>query len=445
MRRVAWFAAAFAAACGSAANPDAGPLDRIYLPTGIAVHRTAAGARLLVASSNADLRYDVDTGGAVIALDPSADPAVLHGGVNLRSFVGDLVVARNEDSADPSFPEPDACGASTLAAPLALTVTRGSNTLDAIRVGPSGELDCDGRCDIPLSGPFADPLAVAVACGGGRARAFIGYLRSASGAGWISQYDLLPPYTIRNTSVGSSAIRAFAYDASKDRLYVLGLASSVQTPLRWIELGGCTFGAARESGGCSVGEATLPESVGTVELRSMALAHPFGGPDTPQRAFLTGRRYDPGSAANLGGRTVDLGGVLLVVDLVDNGLGGIDMQLVNEIDLGRGAQDVRVLPRRDGKRDLVAALCVDAGELWIYDDETGAVHSFGRDANGVPLLGHQPYGLAVDPEGIGTARVYVGSFGESFVTPVDVPRDAPWNAAIVTSGGAPRRITGGTP
>ncbi len=130
LRRVAWFAVAFAAACGSAVNPDAGPLDRIYLPTGIAVHRTAAGARLLVASSNADLRYDVDTGGAVIALDPSADPAVLHGGVNLRSFVGDLVVARNEDSADPSFPEPDACGASALAAPLALTVTRGSNTLE---------------------------------------------------------------------------------------------------------------------------------------------------------------------------------------------------------------------------------------------------------------------------------------------------------------------------
>jgi hypothetical protein len=443
LRRVAWFAAALAAACGSPANPEAGPLDQIYRPTGLAVHRTGAGARLLVASSNADLRYDVDTGGSVLALDPSADPAVLRGAVNISSFAGELVVARNVDPASPEGQLDPATACSTLPAPLALTAMRGSNMLAALRIGASGELACDDRCDVPLSGPFADPLAVAVACGGGRERAFVAYLRSVSGTGWLSEYDLVTG-AVQNVAVGVSAIRSLTYDAANDRLYLMGFATSVQTPLRWIELRGCTLGAPPASGGCSIGQASLPEVVGAVELRSMALAHPFG--TAPQRAFLTGRRYDPASAATFGTRTTDLGGVLLVVDLVENGLGGVDLQLVNEIDIGRGAQDVRVLPQRPGQRDLVAALCVDAGQLWIYDDDTGHRHPFGLNPDtGAPVLGSQPYGLAVDPEAIGTARVYVGSFGESFVTPVEVPLDAPWDAAIVTTGGAPRRITGGTP
>jgi hypothetical protein len=86
----------------------------------------------------------------------------------------------------------------------------------------------------------------------------------------------------------------------------------------------------------------------------------------------------------------------------------------------------------------------DSKEFSDNDDETGGIRQLGRsEATGVPLLGHQPFGLAVDPDAVGTARLWVGSFGESYVTPIDVPLAAPENADF--AGGSQRKITGGTP
>ncbi len=440
MRRTVWFTAALALACGEAAKPQAGSVDRVYFPTGLAVR----DHRLLVVSSNADLRYDDATGGSLIALDPTnLDTVRVDGAVNIRSFGGDLAIA------DPAF-------CTSLADPLAIVATRGSNTLNAVPIGGLGAFTCD-RCGIPLSGQFADPLAVAVACSGGRDRdrAFVGYLRTVSGEAWISEYDLVSG-ELRNALVGSGPIRGFAYDADLDRLYMVGLATSQPTPLRWLDLAGCEIGLAPGAGGCTLGQATIPSLPAGLELRSMALAHPFTRADgtlAPQRAFLTGRLYDTAAAVTPGGRTVDYGGLLVVVDLVENAFGGVDLQLVNALSIGHGAQDVRVLPLRAGRRDVVAALAVDDGDVWIYDDETRSLAVFGRCATvssscpvatGAPELGHSPYGLAVDPELVGTmARLYVGSFAESFITPIDVPLDAP--EAAVFSGGTQRKITGGTP
>jgi hypothetical protein len=84
--------------------------------------------------------------------------------------------------------------------------------------------------------------------------------------------------------------------------------------------------------------------------------------------------------------------------------------------------------------------------LWIYDDDTGARVAIGRSpVTGAPLVGRGPFPLAVDPDpldplGVNVARLYVGSFRESFVTPVDVPLDAPETAGVVMSGTQIRRI-----
>jgi hypothetical protein len=430
LRRLAWFVAALAVACGDEAKLEAGPLDRMYLPTGLAVH----DHKLLVASSNADLRYDDETGGSVIAFDPrDLDSVSVAGAVNIRSFGGDLAIAA----------DPVACGTVVVPEAIAVVATRGSNTLNVLRISDSdsGALSCD-RCGIPISASFVDPLAVAIACAGGHARAFVGYLRATSSQAWITEYDL-DSGTLRNALVGVGPVRALAYDAAADRLYVVGLATGQPTPLRWVGLSDCEIGVTG-AGACTVGQAAIPALPPGVELRSIALAHhPFGS--APQRAFLTGRIYDPTSAATAGGRTVDYGGLLIVVDLVDNAFGGVDVELVDSLPIGRGAQDVRVLPARAGKRDVVAALAVDEGELWIYDDDTGSLARFGRNAaTGAPELGHQPYGLAVDAELVGTmARLYVGSFAESFVTPIDVPLDTPDQP--VFAGGTQRKISGGTP
>ena len=454
MRRLAWCALAVAGACGSQAGLESGPLDRMHMPTGLAV----LDGRLLVASSNADLLYAQDTGGAILDLAPvdplALDTIVVAGALDVESFAGEIGVAR--PVARTAALEPDACG-TAIAGARAVFATRGSNTLNVLSVDPSGALGCE-FCGIHSSGPYADPFPVAIACAPGKPRAFVGYLGAQFGQGWVSELNLLNG-SVATTSVGAGLVRGLAYDPGHDRLYLAELATSAPTPLRWIELGGCSFGDTTSANGCSVGQATIPGLPPGLELRSIALAHPF--PGAPQRAYLTARLYDLPSAAIAGGRTTDYGGLLAVVDLVENSQGNVTPQLVRIVPdlgtLGRGLQDVRVLPARvDGlgnpRRDVVAAYAVDEGILWIYDDETFALRAIGRDLlTGAPVVGHQPAGLAVDPEPIGTrARVWVGSYGDSFVTPIDVPLDdpfdagwAPWVAPL--PGGTPHKITGAMP
>lgn len=443
VRRLAVLAlAAAAAACGSTVEPPAGPLDGVYKPTGMAVQRfgTAPGAtRLWVASSNGDLRYDDPTGGSVIGFegDPTAGVRIA-GALNVDSFAGDLALA-----------DPAVCATAfqvagaRLEGPRAITATRGSNLLHVLGIDGAGGLSCVD-CDVALSGPFADPLPVAVACSPSRARAFVGYIGTRLGEGWVSEYDLVH-HALRSFDPGPGSVRSFTYDAHGDRLYLLGLATSVPTPLRWIDLAGCDPSIPEVQGGCGVRSAALPTRFGGLELRSMALAPPQAG--RPRRAYLTARLYDLALAQAFGFRTVDLGGKLLAVDLVEDARGGLTLDVVNDLDLGSGAQEVRVLPRGPSwpatRRDLVAVLTVDEGWLRIYDDETGAVASFGRDAvTGLQLVGQLPYGLAVDPAPVGSvARLWVGSYANSFVTPFDVPLDPlPDVEAAGFAGGVPRRI-----
>ena len=121
----------------------------------------------------------------------------------------------------------------------------------------------------------------------------------------------------------------------------------------------------------------------------------------------------------------------------------IDPQVAWTVPIGKGAQDVRVLPRSAawaaGRRDVVPAVSVDEGLLTIYDDETGSVATFRQDqATGAPVLGHQPFGLAVDPEPAGTtARLWIGSYRDGFVTPIDVALDAPEVEAVLSVGRRP--------
>jgi hypothetical protein len=431
----------------------------MHKPTGLAV--VAGTHRLLVASSNADLLYAQDDGGAILNLDvgiPPAGPATVGvvGALNVESFAGDLAVARPLPRT--AAMEPDHCGTYLVVDPRSLTTetkavfaTRGSNTLNVLSVGDSGGLTCR-HCGIPSSGMFADPFPVAIACQPNKPRAFIGYLGAQLGQGWVSQLNLVTG-SVATVSVGAGLVRALAYDAGHDRLYLGQLATSAPTPLRWVELGGCTYGDTTSAHGCSVGQAALPGVPVGSEIRSIALAHPFpdgctGAACQPQRAYITVRLFDVPSASVAGGRNTDYGGLLVVLDLVENSQGNVTPQLVRIVPetgtLGRGLQDVRVLPARPGKRDVVAAVAVDEGILWIHDDDSLALRAFGRDAFGQPLLGHDPAGLAVDPDLIGTsARIWIGSYTDSFVTPIDVPLADPFDAAFAGSG--QQKITGAMP
>jgi hypothetical protein len=463
-RKLLWCALALAAACGKDVVPGPGPLDHLRLPTGLAVHH----GKVLAVSSNSDLFYDELQGGTVITLDPITVDSVrvpAGGAIRVRSFGSDLALARSE-SWGGGVPDAEACGTAVPVDLGALAVfgTRGSNTLNVLGVADDGSLRCE-RCGIAAGTGFGDPVAVAIACGGGRSRAFSGYLTTSGGVGHVTELDL-ESGKVTPLSIGAGPVRGFAYDRDRDRLFMAGLATGSPTPLRWVDLAGCTFGLAPGAGGCTIGSALLGTPASGLELRSLALANsatpgvarPAGA---PIRAYATGRLYDLGSAATAGGRTTDYGGLIIVLDLVQDALGGVTPQVAwtEPTRIGRGAQEIRVLPRCTDpvcdpswsavgptrRRDVVAALSVDEGELTIYDDETHSVAVFRtNDLTGAPFLGHQPYGLAVDPEVVGTrARVWVGSYGDGFLTPIEVPLDAPDRAAY--EGGTQHRISGATP
>ncbi len=455
MRRLAFVSLAVAAACGTQVQGNPAPLDQFYKPTGIAFH----DGSLLVASSNFDLLYTGNEGGTVIAVDPSTDPAVLRpDGVHVGSFTGDLAVT-------------DGCQGAT--APYAIVASRFSNVLYQLKLGPTG-VSCDAGdaatpCQVPLgNGSLADPLAVEVVCKPGAAplgrhSAFFAYLRSFDGRGWVSEYTLGSPHELRSFAFSAGVVRSFEYDPVHDRLWMAILATSARAPLAWMELGGGCKVDSAGSDGCTFGSISLQQMPAALEVRDIAFANQSapGQDQSVRRVYFTGRLYDVNAAATVGGRTTDLGGLIVVADLVENALGGVDMQVVRTIEIGRGAGAIRVLPPRGADtRDIVAALATDEGELWLYDDETLAVKVLGRSPTaGAPVLGHVPYALAFDPTVIGSAhgatnvvRLYVASFQESFVTPVDVPLDDVESACMLDDAGLcapddgtspPRRITGG--
>ncbi|HET8539195.1 MAG TPA: hypothetical protein VFL83_04925 [Anaeromyxobacter sp.] len=435
--------AALAAACGdSIRKTEPGPLDTFFYPTGLGI----LGDKIVVASSNADLTYSSDTGGSLIVANvcepwPACADSI-SGATNLPSFSGQVGVA-----------DPARCAALGTAGPFVIVPIRGSDLVYRFTADASGALACDG-CEAGVgSRDHGDPFAVGIACGPGLARAFVGFLRS-SGNAWITQLDLQKNpgeegYVRIRQIEGGGQVRAFAYDERIKRLYFTRTATSAETQLRWVDLAsGCLFDVSpgADPQGCSDGFSKLDELPDGLELRGIALANERA---TIQRAYLTARIYDAAAAALAGGRVGDFDGLLLVVDLWEDLTGTLRIDMVDQIPIGYGAGDVRVLPARTGKRDVVVALASDDGVLWIYDDDTGGRVAIGRDpATGAPIVGHDT-GLAVRPEAPGgIARVYVGSFRENHVTPIDVPLDAPETAAPVTSNGVIRRIgprIGGAP
>jgi hypothetical protein len=454
VRRIAWVALVAAAGCGEVTQFEAGPGDRFYFPTGMAV--TATG-QLVVASSNFDLRYDEETGGSVIAVDPTLEPAPggmaqLLGTINIRSFAGQLAIA------DPAHPA-NACPVRDPAAgAIALVPVRGSNMLYRLRVAPGGALTCaDCALDIGSTSQV-DPYSVGVACGNGLARAYVGYLRSSLGQGVVTQVDLtLDPSddgAVQHFSNDFGQVRGFAYDRARERLYMTHTVTGQGTSLRWVDVGGgCRLDLAFANGGCATGTSVAGAIPNGLELRGIALSSDRADavPNVPRRVYLSARIYDPVLAAAAGARVGDFDGLLIVADLVETLGGRLDLEIVRDIPIGYGASDVVVLPAgtaRAGMRDVVAALAADEGALWIYDDETGAAVAFGRDLTrpegagdptGAPLVGHSPFGLAVAPVPLpgDVARLYVGSFQENgFVTPVNVPLATPAAACLVAPGGA---------
>jgi hypothetical protein len=418
-------ALALLASCTTGSQRDAAPLDRLAFPTGVALVDAAAGTdddRLLVVSSNFDLHFD---SGSVLQIDVGAGQTLPSGGVRIGSFGGEIAVAGAP------------CG---FASPVALVPSRSTNRLYQVAL-EGGEVTCGDGCETSLEVEGAsDPYGVGLSCpASGTPRAWIGHLEGVDDDGFLTVMNLSADPAAREPRLlglgTAGAPRSFAYDAVQDRLYFTSTESGLSAPLRWIDLaGGCTPGDEEQEGGCHLDTFDLFSLIRGAELAGIALSNPQDG--LVRRAYVAVKVYDADLASSLGARPgFDIGGLLVVLDLAEGNVGEPRPRLVRTLEIGVGASEVRVLPARPGRRDLVAVTATEDGVLWIYDDEAGAMAKvFGRDpTTGAPLLGHLPFGIAVQDRGPELARLFVGSFEDGFVTTVDVPLDDPAGAALIRS------------
>jgi hypothetical protein len=455
------------AACGDAPPANPPRTDSFYFPTGIALRHVPAGCvgaspgcqtQLLVGSSNFDLRYDNANGGTVIAVDakkaidaavaalaqnPSAKPAPLDtsngllGSARVGTFGGEVAVLDAETCS--TFNDPPLPGQSPLR-PQVLVASRSQNALYRVAIddgAPAGSaLSCGPECKVPLEPSLADPYGVTVACGNfpatfgavpePQAFAFVTYLRAPNAEGWLSKIDLLNGGARTQLDMGAAPTHSTVFDGPSTRLYATSRFAAVgYTPLRWITL--ATAPAPPPAVPSTA--VNIFDLVRGAEMRGMAIS------SDRTRAYLALRIYDVTLATSAGARSAtDIAGALAVMDLTDTA-GRPTARILNVIPLDRGATEVRVVPRA-GLPDLVAVTSTDDSTLTLYDDQSGSIAkvfevcsataaSQTPDAPppcdlGKPLLGKQPFGLAVEQIDGGLARLYVGSFDRSWVNVITI-------------------------
>lgn len=428
---------ALAAACGEDDYTRPPPLDRFTYPTGVALTRLASGTNaLLVVSTNVDLLYDSEAGGTVISIDPSADPPRWLGAAAVPSFGGTIAVA-----------DEDGCpGVGTV---RALVPARYTDELVDLEVDAAGGLACGTTCARLAGGAPRDPFSVAVVCRGERRHAYVGYLAGLQGRGVLSELDLDTGVEAEITGLPGIPYD-MSYDAERDRLW-LGQYGVELAAVTAIELG-LPCNPEVETCPRNLPSYDLWYAVRGAEPRGIALSNPQAG--LGRRLYVAARVYDADVARAIGGRPgYDVGAVLMVVDLEDGPLGSPPQPIpvVRVVPLGLGASQVRVLPVRPGLRDLVAVTSTSDGVLSIYDDEAGTVVKVfalaqepagpgnpGGVPLGTPLVGKQPFGLAVEARD-GLDWIYVSAFGSGSVTAVALDPSSPWDASIAwsVSGASP--------
>jgi hypothetical protein len=445
-KKLALVAFALVLGCHDSVVSPAPPLNRFYYPTGIAVRHEPVGCspgtagcrtQLLVVSSNWDLAYDPSTGGTLLSVDvdqaltnaaapgaPSPIPAPVTGAVRIGSFGGELAIL-----------DGGTCSTWT-GNPQALVASRSLIQLYRVDIASNGALTCGSDCIVPLDKTLADPYGVSVVCGSfptiagaapsPQALAFVTYLRAVGYHGWLSQVDLAAgsqgartsPFT--SIDLGLSPTGTSFYDAASTRLYVTGrFGQANYAPVRWIELA---------SPGTAPAVINLGNQIRGADLRGFALS------SDGQRAFVAARLYDVDYAAQYGVRpSTDLGGALLVLDAAAMTGPLPTATILQVIPLDRGLSEVRVIPR-PGLRDLVAVTSSDDSTLTLYDDEQAQVArtftlcgASAADANapgpcntGAYILGTSPFGIAIERMASGRARLYVGSFNNSWINLIEI-------------------------
>jgi hypothetical protein len=458
------------------------PPDNVfYYPIGLAVRQmppdpATAGhehgsTQLVVVSSNFDLRYGQEGGGTVLVVDPDLSPdtstggypAVYPGGfARVGSFGGEVAVV--DAACQPGWPTcPSACPqlvadpAVAAGGAKVLLGARAIQTLYRMDMDPAGALTCGAGCITGVPIQLLDPYGVTPVCnasgGTDRAEAYFTYLRAPTNQGWLTRMDLVAG-TSDVLTLGLPPTYGTTYDAQHDWLFVSGGLVLGLAPLRWINpsvenlsyqgIEYPVFYTYRPTG------VVLGASV-----RAVAVSNPFPEPNPlgDRHLFVAVDLYDADLLANTGAYVLE-GGAMVVFSIArgPDQQPRMDVQRIVPTCLGSG--QLKVLPPRTGRRDLVALTCDSDGSLLLYDDELGFVTSYkGLDPDtGLPVLGRMPFGIATEPidparaivnpssstydsspcgPGRSCDRLYVGSFYDNWVNVLELDPDRPETVSLV--------------
>jgi len=466
---VALVAFLMAAGCTDAYPVQEPPLDVLTFPVGLTVRQVAptvaapdGSSQLVIVNSNFDLRFSEQSGGTVLVVDPdlSQDSSLggelaVVGSARIGSFGGEVALA--DATCQPGWPDcPSQC------APLAtdpfvggggaklLVASRSGQIIYRMQMASDGSLQCGASCPFVLPVQRLDPYGISIACsergGAPSAFAFVSHLLSANNFGWLSRVNLLRDDDVLGLLLGQDSTYTSIHDKAKDLVFVSTSVGLVNATFRWFNplVTPLAFdGFAIPDFARPTFSSLLPGAT----ARDMALS------SDGRFLYVTVQIYDL-SVALQTGVIISQGGALAIFDLAPTALAEPRLALLGVTRTCRGAGQIRRLPARPGKADLFAITCDLEGALAIFDSDAHTVVRYiGLDpVTGLPVLGRQPFGLAVEPidparaivpvpgegyepspcvPGRACDRIYVGSFLDNWVNILEMDPDQPNQVALV--------------
>jgi hypothetical protein len=466
---VALLAFLMATGCTDSYPVQEPPLTVLAYPVGLALRQVApspaapAGStQLVIINSNFDLRFNEQSGGTVLVVDPdlSQDTALggelaLLGSARIGSFGGEVTLA--DAACLPGWPDcPSQC------TPLAadpfvsgggaklIVASRSNQTIYRMQMSADGSLECGASCPYVLPIERLDPYGVSTACSqrGGTtgAYAFVSHLRSSNNIGWLSRVNLLADDDVLGLVLGADSTYTSVFDKVSDLVFVSTSLGTVNASFRWfnplVSLSAVDGFAVPDYSG-PVFSNFLPGAT----ARDMALS------SDGRFLYVTVQVYDLTLALQTG-TFLTQGGALAIFDLAPSAYAEPRMALLGVARTCLGAGQIRRLPARAGKADLFAITCDFEGSMALYDSDAGTVVRYvGLSPDtGLPVLGREPFGLAVEPidpsratvpvpgsgyeaspcgPGRDCDRIYVGSFFDNWVNVLEVDPDRPNQVALV--------------
>jgi hypothetical protein len=462
---VALLAFLMAAGCTDSYPVQVPPLTAFYYPSGIAVRSfpgpASAGGRseLVVVSSNFDLRYDPANGGTVLVVDPDKsgdaewnEPLAVLGGYRVGSFGGEVEIADATCA-----PLADGDPAVKAGGAKVVLASRSTQILYRIDMDAQGVLSGNETTATALPVQFIDPYGVTLQCstraGLDQAYAFITHLAAPNGLGLLTRLDLVDGI-YDPIILGAPPTYHSTFDRVTGKLFISS-SFSLGAALRWVDP--LLFPAT------GTGPYTpLVTGRDLTALVAGGLTRDTALSNDGERLYVNFALVDVNAAINTG-FIFQQGGGIGVYEIRRDALNQPDLALLSLVPTCLGSGQIKVLPPRTGKRDLVAVTCDAQGILVLYDDQAGnVVSTVGLDPDtGLPKLGLLPFGLATEaidpsratpppdppdpvygtspcgPTSAACDRIYVASFGKSWVNILELDPARPDNVALVKRIGGP--------